>query len=854
MKEIRVPGRAKRENVACALRTGQGRRVDATRERWLTSAGPASTFRAKEAVPMALLRILNGSLESQEIELSPDPMTIGRASACNIRIADAGVSSKHAKIWCEDGQYFLMDLGSTNGTFVNDRDVDREQLKDGDVITFGMTRASFAGDVPKVRISPARQQRAAAAPEGIVTDEPRRGSPFRPEVKTSDEVEIATLRGKVAFFEEENRKLKALVKQVQDQVAHEAAASARADAEKIRSLLKQRDEDLKGLRKQLDEKETYYSPAELERERKRMEAAIEADRRRETETLLRQIKELEHRVAIRGAESDTVTRQIREKDDLIKMLSEREDELHKELKSREEKVARSHEEVNAAKEQLNAAAGKEKELNDKLKQKNVQLAQLGKERGELVQELAKARQIVAKVGGAEEGAAAVEEQHRATQSMQERIAQLEAEVAKARDAASVIGGKLDSSEATVADLRKQIAEAEAQVNDALDSRMKVEGQLSELLRKSGDRDQHEKQLAMLKADRDARASEARSAAEARDAAEQQLTKIRGTYDDIVHERDELKAKVESLESDMRVAATGSQVRGDWEARYKSAADELDDLKKLVSRMRVELQQARESAARGGEGAATVDEGLLRLAGARAELHETMVGEMLEGVNNAVSLLRRNSELLKGYVEDCGLLANAVRKIDYTRLEPEQSQMLVELNDQTQPDVIVKNMQGIGEENSESIVKAKKLILDYSDAFKKEEAAGVEMDAAMAKAQGLLHATDPDADIPVKIEAVLPAVDADKEEAVLFAFALLREAKQFSPEEGGPCAVNVNTDGLTITFTLSPVDGKLKDRYREPPDPQSRLVKGFAEDRCGGKVEVKDDEGKLALVVTLKAKI
>src|SRR2546426_5618828 len=193
MKEIRVPGRAKRENVACALRTGQGRRVDATRERWLTSAGPASTFRAKEAVPMALLRILNGSLESQEIELSRDPMTVGRASACNIRIADAGVSSKHAKIWCEEGQYFLMDLGSTNGTFVNDRDVDREQLNDGDVIMFGMTKASFVGEKPKPRATPNRpQQRVAApparnpagaaavavvqAPQGIVTDEPRRNA------------------------------------------------------------------------------------------------------------------------------------------------------------------------------------------------------------------------------------------------------------------------------------------------------------------------------------------------------------------------------------------------------------------------------------------------------------------------------------------------------------------------------------------------------------------------------------------------------------------------------------------------------------------------------------------------------
>src|SRR4051812_3093102 len=543
---------------------------------------------------MASLRILNGSLENQEIELTPDPMTVGRASACNIRIGDAGVSSKHAKIWCEGGQYFLMDLGSTNGTFVNDRDVDREKLSDGDVITFGMTKASFVSDQPRVQVNPKRAQQRAAAPPparaagrgaaggglvepaGIVTDEPRRSAApsLRAEVKTRDEVEIATLRGKVAFFEEENHKLKLQMKQAQEQAAHDAAASARADAEKIRTLLKQREEELKKLRKDLDEKETYYSPAELERERKRMEAAIEVDRRRETETLQRQIRELEHRVAIRGAESDTVARQLKDRDDLIKMLSDREDELQKEIKSREDKTAKAHQELDAAREQLNAAAGKDKELNDKLRQKNTQLAQLGKERGELVQELAKARQIIAKVGGAEEAAAAVEEQHRASQAMQERIGQLEAEVAKARDAASVIGGKLDVAEATARDLRTQLGEMEAQMTDALDARLKVEGQLSEFLRKAGDRDQHEKQLAMLRADRDARTAEAKDAADARDAAEQQLAKIRGTYDDIVHERDELKAKVDGLASELRMAATGNQLQGDWEARYRSATEEL----------------------------------------------------------------------------------------------------------------------------------------------------------------------------------------------------------------------------------------------------------------------------------------
>ncbi len=92
---------------------------------------------------MASLRILNGSLENQEIELTPDPMTVGRSSACNIRIADAGVSSKHAKVWCEDGQYFVMDLGSTNGTRVNGVTVKECRLADGDEIMVGSSSLRF---------------------------------------------------------------------------------------------------------------------------------------------------------------------------------------------------------------------------------------------------------------------------------------------------------------------------------------------------------------------------------------------------------------------------------------------------------------------------------------------------------------------------------------------------------------------------------------------------------------------------------------------------------------------------------------------------------------------------------------
>src|SRR6266851_3232545 len=770
------------------------------------AAAPAAA-RRNEGRFMATLRVLNGSLEGQEIELIPDPQTVGRGSSCNIKIGDAGVSSKHAKIWCEDGVFFVMDLGSTNGTFVNDRDVDRQQLEDGDTITFGMTKAQFVADQPKPRAAP-----PAAAGRGAAASRARTPPPEEPPAKAG----IVT-----------------------DQPRRPAQPALRAEVKK--------------LQKDLDEKETYYSPAELERERKRMEQAIDADRRREMETLQRQIKELEHRVAIRGAESDTVARQLKEKDDLIKMLSEREDEIQAEIKGRDAKAQELQEQMKTAKDAANAAAGKEKELNDKLKQKNVQLGQLGKERGELVQELAQARLIIAKIGGADEAAAAVEEQERATRAMQDRINSLEGEVAKAKDAASVLGGKLDSMESEKKDLGKQIEEMEAKVTDAVDARMKVEGQLSEMLRRSGDRDSFEKQQAMLKADRDARAKEAADAAERAAALEAQLAKIRGTYDDIVRERDEVKAHVESLEADARMARTSSELGSDWEARYKSASEELGDLRKQLPKMKAELAQAKEQAAKGGGGAGAVDQSQVTLAESRAQLHGSLVLQMLDGVNNSVSLLRRNSELLRGYVEDCGLLANAVRKVDYTRLEPEQQQMLVELIDQTQPDVIVKNMQGISEENAESIVKAKKLILDYSDAFKKEEVRGIEMDAAFAKAQGLFHAVDPQSDVPVKIEAVLPPVEADKDEAVLWAFALLREAKEH-PEEGKSPAIKIDTDGLTITATVSGVDGKLKERYREPADAQARLVRGFAIDRCGGKIDFKDDAAGHAMVVTLKAKM
>ena len=52
-----------------------------------------------------------------------DEMTVGRAAGCAVCIEDTFASQLHARIFRRDGQCFVEDLGSTNGTFLNRKPV-----------------------------------------------------------------------------------------------------------------------------------------------------------------------------------------------------------------------------------------------------------------------------------------------------------------------------------------------------------------------------------------------------------------------------------------------------------------------------------------------------------------------------------------------------------------------------------------------------------------------------------------------------------------------------------------------------------------------------------------------------------
>lgn len=70
--------------------------------------------------------------------------TIGRAPENSIPIADGSVSSKHARLYQRDGGFFLEDLGSRNGSYVNgERVAEPRLLADGDLVRFGKVLMTF---------------------------------------------------------------------------------------------------------------------------------------------------------------------------------------------------------------------------------------------------------------------------------------------------------------------------------------------------------------------------------------------------------------------------------------------------------------------------------------------------------------------------------------------------------------------------------------------------------------------------------------------------------------------------------------------------------------------------------------
>jgi len=90
------------------------------------------------------VEIVSGPNAGASYDLKPDNIfVIGRGNDSHTRIQDPTISRIHCRIDWEDGEPILIDVGSSSGTYLNGKKVERQQLRNEDTITLGVSKLIF---------------------------------------------------------------------------------------------------------------------------------------------------------------------------------------------------------------------------------------------------------------------------------------------------------------------------------------------------------------------------------------------------------------------------------------------------------------------------------------------------------------------------------------------------------------------------------------------------------------------------------------------------------------------------------------------------------------------------------------
>jgi hypothetical protein len=82
-------------------------------------------------------------VQGHRYELTGEVAVIGRGAEADVVVDDAGVSRRHAELHLKDGKARVVDLGSTNGTYVNGERISVAELADGSTITVGRSHVVY---------------------------------------------------------------------------------------------------------------------------------------------------------------------------------------------------------------------------------------------------------------------------------------------------------------------------------------------------------------------------------------------------------------------------------------------------------------------------------------------------------------------------------------------------------------------------------------------------------------------------------------------------------------------------------------------------------------------------------------
>lgn len=132
--------------------------------------------RRGDTVKISAVKKISGRRGGSNFDLSHRTLTVvGRSPSCDITVDSPMVSEKHFRIVCDNGEYFVEDLRSMSGTFVNNRKVRRARLGDYDRISIPTAAYTFFDRKLLYSTSPAGIQIDAVGVTKEVTDRRSRG-------------------------------------------------------------------------------------------------------------------------------------------------------------------------------------------------------------------------------------------------------------------------------------------------------------------------------------------------------------------------------------------------------------------------------------------------------------------------------------------------------------------------------------------------------------------------------------------------------------------------------------------------------------------------------------------------------
>lgn len=117
---------------------GRRRERGTTQMRSPSTAPPAKSSKGGKPPTQLVVHEADGG-KARTVRLKGS-VEIGRRDGCAVRLSDTYVSQVHARLYGENGAWYVEDLGSTNGTFLNDARVSSPvEVHAGDVVKVGKT-------------------------------------------------------------------------------------------------------------------------------------------------------------------------------------------------------------------------------------------------------------------------------------------------------------------------------------------------------------------------------------------------------------------------------------------------------------------------------------------------------------------------------------------------------------------------------------------------------------------------------------------------------------------------------------------------------------------------------------------